>query len=545
MTQLPMRPIKASPSPPGLNPSSALRNFLKRLRRWRADLMWTIRSKSALRKARRQEPVLFNAARNRPAWQSSTRRDNERFGAQKGTTGRIGGRGGFVTGRESCPWWMVELEADWPIYAVHLHKRHGSQARRTTCLQVSLSADRQHWDIVYSGQYHFGDAACPGPLVIRLLDARSARYLRVELPEGGELALNQVEVMVKASHRLLRRVSRQYGFPFEKMTATRTPANLKPYTVRNTPPRFTGSITAFHITKRQGRFGNNLLQIGVASCLAQRLGIRRVYLANLQHLQIRGPIKFHDVTLLPESFLEQDQPVGVLCGTFLNRQQFGAAMDDVAYDRILEATRLVGQAIFDRTPVPPSMPVRSTDLVIHLRAGDIFAHSRPHPGYAQPPLAFYRLCVDFARTELGIDRVILVYEDEGNPCIAALKSWLKESDIDCVTHSRSLSEDMSVLLAASHCVFGHGTFGPAMALLSRHMKTILFCWLDRRFETVCRVTGIRGIIVDNLKPAYMDGGWHNTPEQRQLMLDYPIENLRLRPSEAQQSSADASEVPAG
>jgi len=514
----------------GLLPS--WRRLRRRIGRWRADLLWKLQVKTALRRARREEPALFNAARRRPAWQSSTRRDRDSFAAQKGNTGRIGGRGGFMTGREACPWWIVDLEADWPIYAIHLHKRHGSRARSTTCLQVSLSPDRLQWDVVYSGQYHFGDPAWPGPLVIRLLDARSARFVKVQLPEGGELALNQVEVMVKASHRPLWQVSRRYGFAFEKISPGRLPPYLKPYVVQNIPAGFKGRVGALHVDKAQGRFGNNLLQLGTAACLAQQLGIRRIYLTSLPHMQIEEPVQIRDVTFLPESLLERHKPVGVLSGTFLHREQFGDVMKDVGFDRVLEMAGAVGQPIVHRSAVQPGLPVKATDLVIHLRAGDIFARSKPHPGYAQPPLTFYRLCVDFARAELGTDRVILVYEDEGNPCVPALKSWLDEAGIHCVTHSRSLAEDMSILLAASHCVFGHGTFGLAMALLSRQMKTVLFPWLERRFEVVCPVTGIRGIVVDNLGPTYMEGGWHNTSEQRQLMLDCPIENLRLRPLEA-------------
>ena len=524
-----MQPVKATIPTAASGPLPPWRKLLKRLKRWRADFLWRRQRKIAHRKALRREPTLFNAARNRPARQSSTRRDSENFAARKGTTGRIGGRGFFATKREPCPWWMVELEADWPIYAIHVHKRHQAKAKSTTCLRVSLSADQQQWETVYSGQYHFGDAAYPGPLVIRLLDARGARFVKIELPEGGELALNQVEVMVNTRHRLLLRASRRYGFIFENMAAIRTPRRMKPYTVQHAPAGFDGRINAFHLTRGHGRFGNNLLQIGTAVCLAQHLGIRRVYLMDLPMLQIAETTRFGDVTIFPEAELQRHEPSAVLCGSFFHREQLGDAMTDLGFDRILEATRAVGQPIFHRLAGSPSFPVTATDLVIHLRAGDIFAKPVPHLGYVQPPLAFYRLCVDFARAELGIDRVILVYEDEGNPCIQAVKAWLDEIGLPYLAHSRSLKEDMAVLLAASHCVFGHGTFGMAMALLSRHMKTVHFSWLETRLGDVCRAAGIRAIRVDDVASGYIRSGeWRNTPQQRQQMLDYPIENLRLR-----------------
>ena len=507
--------------------AAALQTVFGGAARWWRDLSWHIALAIAKLHARRQEPDLFNAARRRPAWQSSIRGNDTALGPAQGTNGLAGGRSFFATEREARPWWMVELEADWPIHSIRIHGCRGTSARSVTGLEVSISSDRRQWEVVHSSRHHLGGAASPEPLVIRLLDEHCARFVKLELPQGGILALNQVEVMVAARHRDLFQVARRYDFAFEQMASPRISRAIKPFHVENAPANFDGRISAFHVNRHHGRFGNNLLQIGTAVCLAQHLGVPRVYLTKLPKLKIGRPIRFGDVTVLPERALQRDRPEGVLCGTFFYPEQFGKASDEIDLARIAKAARALGQPIL-RLTAPPAFAPGENDLAIHLRAGDIFNDTRAHPSYVQPPLAFYRLCVEFARAELGIGRVVLVYEDESNPCIPALKAWLSEAGVPHASHSRTLDEDMAMLLAASHCVFGYGSFGLAIALLSGNLKTVLFPWLEPRFDAVRQATGIRAVRIDDAGRGYIpSGGWANTPEQRQMMLDYPIVNLRL------------------
>jgi hypothetical protein len=518
------------PTTTGSDPRPLFVPLLGRLERWREYWLWFIRSKMAERRAHWQEPQLFNAARKRPAWQSSTHGRESAYGAHRGTNGLVGKSGSvFSTMREEHPWWMVDLRADWPIHSIRIHNGRGPTTPAVARLQVSTSSDQQEWDVVHSSDHHFGDAASAGPLIIDLPDTRGGRFVKLELPQGGTLALNQIEVMVASQHKALFRVSRRYGFAFGRMTSLRMPRHVKPFSVRNAPWRFDGRIGAFHINAPQGRFGNNLRQIGTAVCLAQHLGVPRVYLTKLPMLEIDGPIKFRDVTILPESELELDNVEGLLCGTFFYRQPLGKILSDLTYRHIAEAARSVAQPIFYRVQTPPAIVPTEADLAIHIRAGDIFARRIPHRAYTQPPLAYYRLCVEFARAHLGITRVILVYQDEGNPCIGALKSWLDEIGMPYVFQSRSLEEDIAVLLAAPHCVFGRGSFGPAIAILSKHMKTGFFSWLEPSFHVFSHVTGIRLVEIEDSADSYIArGDWRNTPEQKQMMLDYPIENLRLK-----------------
>ena len=522
-----------------------MRPLRKRLRRWGGDFLWRLRSKFSELRARRKEPPLFNAALGRPARQSSTHGQESRHGAQRGTDGRVGGRGSFRARRaDPQPWWMVDLKADWPIHSIRIHPCRDLPATTAAWLQVSLSADGERWEVIHASRHLFGDHAASGPLIIRLLDTRGARFVKLALPEGGQLAFNQVEVMVERRHRAMRRVAKRYGFAFELMTSLRMKPRARPYSLRNVPPGFKGEIEAFHVNRRQGRFGNNLQQIGMAVCLARHLGIRRVYLCKMPLLEIDRPVTFGDVTVLPESEMQREKPRSVLCGTFYYPNVFGRGFQGRNYRHIAEAARAVGQPIFHRLAARPTFVPEATDLAIHLRAGDIFRRDNPHPLYVQPPFAFYRLCIEFARAEMGVARVVLVYEDEGNPCVGALKTWLDEIGLPYAIQSRTFKEDLAVLMAARHCIFGRGTFGPAVGILSRNMRVLFRPWLEERLGALREVCNLEVIDVDDIAGHYIKvGDWRNTPVQRQVMLDYPLENLRLSRSALLPDRRGAAEEP--
>jgi hypothetical protein len=478
-----------------------------------------------------RQPRLFNAAYKAHAWQSSTARSNRKQGAHRGIDGGVGKRSYFMTKREDQPWWMVDLSGEWPIHSIRIHNRRRPSWPAATGLKVSLSSDGKTWEVVHSGHHTFGDALSPGPLVIDLRDRTGGRFVRLELPFFGRLALNQVEVMVAERHKALFAVARRYGFDLGGVTF-RKPRHVKPYSVQNVPRNFDGRLEALHVDAPQGRFGNNLLQIARAVTLAQRLGIPRVYLSNLPMLALERPVTFGEVTVLPASALRRDRPKGALCGPFYDVWPFDRALDDLRDREVVAAARAVGTAAFHGRIVDPAIVPGGKDLAVHLRAGDIFKE-RPHRQYTQPPLAYYRLCIEFARTQVGIERVILVYENERNPCVPALKAWLGEIGLPFVVQSRTLAEDLGVLLAASHVVFGRGTFGLAIAMLSTHLRTLFHSWLQPDFGPILEATGVRQVSVTDVAGGYIKvGDWRNAPEQRRMMLDYPIENLRIEAGRA-------------
>ncbi|MGH6893984.1 MAG: hypothetical protein ACREEP_17195 [Dongiaceae bacterium] len=246
------------------------------------------------------------------------------------------------------------------------------------------------------------------------------------------------------------------------------------YRIKNAPAEFDGTVRALHVSWTIGRFGNHVKTITHAVILARQLAIRRVYLKPLDHFEIAAPIHADGVTLLPEHMLEQEQAGAMLSGSFYHQPPFGEHMEIVREEDGAWAIRNFVRPLFRRKLQAPTFAPGDTDRAIHIRAGDIFASPRPHLHYVQPPLAFYQLCVGFARERLGITRVILLYENELNPCIGALKAWPREIDLPFLVQSADLAEDLAVLMAARHCVFGTRTFGPAIIKLSDCMATVFY-----------------------------------------------------------------------
>jgi len=228
----------------------------------------------------------------------------------------------------------------------------------------------------------------------------------------------------------------------------------------------------------------------------------------------------------------------VLMGSFFYPRPLGAGLRGIEASEMAWAADRFARPLFQRRPKAPPFLPRDTDLAVHIRAGDIFSAPNPHATYVQPPLAFYQLAIMTARQKLAIDRVILVYENELNPCIAAIKLWLDQIGLPYVVQSASLHDDLAILLHARQCVFGLGSFGRAVALLSTRMATVLYSWLETGYSMIAEARGLRAMLVSDSAQGYMARGeWRRSPEQIKMMMEYPIENLALTDSDSLSAAA--------
>lgn len=173
---------------------------------------------------------------------------------------------------------------------------------------------------------------------------------------------------------------------------------------------------------------------------------------------------------------------------------------------------------------PVSNAFGADEPVIHIRSGDIFKPGATvHPGYGQPPLAYYMAVL----ASINPKRVHVVFQDRLNPVIDRLLNFLNEKQINFEIYSCSLRDDITVLLRANVVIAGIGTFVPGVMWLSKNVKRVYYFGrlpinsADNRFET--RIVSDAGDYVQRV----MDGNWINSVEQRQLMLDYPEENIRV------------------
>jgi hypothetical protein len=262
------------------------------------------------------------------------------------------------------------------------------------------------------------------------------------------------------------------------------------------------------------RFGSAVRQLRNAFFVAERYGAKRIEFPSSNPLLSGDSVKGIELTWQPSSAVNKG--LG-LRGSFYYLQGLNLQLtsEDIARMIRTYVRPLVSPAVAERRG-----DLKPGDLVLHFRAGDIFDTDpqRVHPFYGQPPLAYYLAAVEREKPS----RVWLVYEDRGNPCIAAVETLLKGRGIEVVLQSGSLVEDVHLLLSATRIVAGLGAFVPGVAALSiRLQKLYLFRPPIVALQHL-GVTLIEGLdTAGHYRERVLSGNWRALPEQRALMLSYP------------------------
>lgn len=160
-------------------------------------------------------------------------------------------------------------------------------------------------------------------------------------------------------------------------------------------------------------------------------------------------------------------------------------------------------------------------LVIHLRGGDAFG-PHAHNEYGQPPVAFYELVLN----DQSWSHVTIVSEDDVNPVLPHILDLAEKAGIPRSMQSGSLHEDMEYLLSATTLVSSRTTFIPAIAAFSDNLSTVYVFGAEDRFRTditLKRVVDLAGEYWNST----CDYNWRDEPWQRELMVSYPVNNLRI------------------
>jgi hypothetical protein len=286
-------------------------------------------------------------------------------------------------------------------------------------------------------------------------------------------------------------------------------------------------IEAVAISRPAGRFGNHLMQLVHATHVARELDLDRVYVPGMPWFEVSASGS-NARELSYVSYADLDE-IGVpaLFGTFLfeDLEPAVGVLDGDLRQRLVD-----GYVSTLFTPPPLRDPRPPHHVVVHVRSGDLFDRPDPHPNFVQPPLSYYTTALShFAAAQGGV-HVTLVYEDEGNPVIAALRTFLEDAALPHTVSSSSLAADLSALLEHRVLVLGRGSFGVAVAALSGNVETLYFPWSEERFPGLVRERGVEGYLIEEIAPRYLEpGAWRNSAEQRRLMVEYPADNLTLTP----------------
>ena len=276
------------------------------------------------------------------------------------------------------------------------------------------------------------------------------------------------------------------------------------------------TVDAVYVTPLH-RFGNALHQLGNASLVAQKNGVRHVVIG--RHHTFRKPTTFaedkHLSFRLPSANLWW-RGRAVLVGRFFWDEEFP---DTCNPGQISTALRGIGSSVIEQERVS----VWGADvLVIHLRSGDVFSDPAPRK-YGQPPLSFYTLIVSSKKWS----QIVVVSEDTNNPVFDGLVSYCRDREIPCVTYSGDLLSDLHVLAGAKNLVVAAGTFGRAVIACSDEIEAVYeFEQTGFLYPLPSSVSHHRVVdVAGEYRQAVLSGNWKNTPEQKELMVSYPQENL--------------------
>lgn len=278
------------------------------------------------------------------------------------------------------------------------------------------------------------------------------------------------------------------------------------------------SIDSAHynlLTKNELRFSNSLIQICNMIHLARSLGTCSIFVPDYWYLPDGGFSTFDGIKVNSSKTYVS---TGVTFeGAFFYLYSLRTICKDAPVNRfeILSKIRNFLNINFYEALEP-------NDLVIHIRAGDIFSSEKPHPGYGQPPFAFYEKVIssqDWAK-------IYVVCEDFSNPVTSLIENYCNINKIPLFFISGDLKSDVEFLLRARNLVAGRGTFIPGVVALSKNVRNVYF------FESLFSAWGnnqANVIKVKDITSEYsktiLANNWNNSSEQLDLMRNYPVSKV--------------------
>ena len=285
---------------------------------------------------------------------------------------------------------------------------------------------------------------------------------------------------------------------------------VKPSSLSPCPP-------ALVIPKWFGRSGNNLVQltgaVHVANATQAALvipghevfgdgeGARVWDFRSPECVARQGHVVLANNTAAGFTFGRDAHPTTVSSIFFYRSECEAVGIDRLALSKRRE---VVTRLILPRLP-PLARPTAAAagegtppprkQLVIHVRSGDViwYAYSGRIKWYAPPPLAMFRKILIEGGYLDGGWQVLILHEDDLNPVVGALKTWLlappTASAVRFVSDS-SLGDVVSTLTVATHLV-------TSVSTLSLHFGLLGAENLKRVYVPHCRQYLLMSILFDN------------------------------------------------
>lgn len=420
-------------------------------------------------------------------------------------------------------WQQLDLGLRFPIHSIHIVGNGATVTADAPELRVTFSDDGETWSS--PGIVSRADCAVSTwSIAISPGETSWTRYIRVSAAAAEPHESRAVRVWTeRAAFDLI--VWRKLMDADFDLVSERPGVDLyRGYRLLGHPEQRGLSIVGIDLYEN-GAFGNFVIQclLAIGICVALKLKYIKLPARDRSEvLDYAEPREIGGITFIPASHpLPAD-------GYFLSGMFFDVKVQKLAGDLEQERSRHIItnyiRPLFNR--LPTHVPEKPGDqLLIHIRSGDIFS-TWVAPHYPQPPLSFYKLVIERLMAEKRIASIKLVFENRLNPVIAELEAHIAERGIPFTTQSGTLADDVAALVNGRYLVFGLGTFGPGVCHLSEHVEEVYYFasgW-PQHFRGIPTIGKIIEVI--DLADEYTKvGEWDNSPERRQMMLDYPVEKL--------------------
>ncbi len=337
----------------------------------------------------------------------------------------------------------------------------------------------------------------------------------------------------------LRLVCARYGWNFDEISGL-APDKPSRETYIVPGPAPDGRLQALRVAP-YGRLGNYILQILHALLMARQIGVAEVQIMPTPYLHVKSTLRLKNLTVVnPRAPRGKPNATSVMAGYYFWSTSFPAYLQSLPPAFVKETVANYLRPVFadflrHKKSAGPQV------AVAHFRAGDIFEDAKPHRFYVQPPARYYLAAIEYLVAAQGVKSVLLVAESRRNPVVAVVEAELKARKIPFSYQSRSMEADFGALCGASHIVASFSTFCEAAAILSVDLQSYIGFRnlesqgpLQRRqpplLDSLLLETGVHCVVVEDAAGGYIPPfRWANTPEQINLMLNYPSENLRVVP----------------
>ena len=425
---------------------------------------------------------------------------------------------------DTAPWWHLDLNAWYPVELIVLRNRKDARFwSRSESVRIESSENGEDWTLLHAGYSIFG-AQDHDALTLPLAGRLPIRFLRISLDKPQQLHLTRVEVRVPAKVVADRDLMESIGISFDGLTRFSTgEINPETYHVLRDTSEIASPPTGIRLA-RSGRFANNVYQLAHAFRIADRYALDFVQTLELSCFDFARTVERDGPRAIPAGATLPTGSVAVE-GDFYFTQRISRALGHKGLHS-QATTRAVRKYLTPYLSLPDLVSSPTDDeLVIHVRSGDLFG-ARPHPGYGQPPLSFYVWSIDQAK-EHGFHRVRVIAEDRRNPVVNGLDQHLTASNVPHTMQvGNDLDTDIATLIASRGVVFGVGTFGHAICMLSPHVRVVFEASKNSAYSS-----GFPHLDVYSVAPAKNDYGpflnWKRSDEQVAEMLSYPFDSMKV------------------